>query len=140
MPVSKDLAMHNSGAWQFLMLALLLGVAAPANSEEWPNWRGPRGDGTSLETGLPVEWDSAAEPAKNVVWKVPVPGKGHASPIVWQDRIFVVSALLESEERILLSFDRESGRLLWQKLILKSPLEGKHELNSFASSTPATDG
>lgn len=116
-----------------------LGVAA-SRAEEWPGWRGPRGDGSSLETGLPVEWDGAGEPARNIVWKVPVPGQGHASPIVWGDRIFTVSALPESEERLLLCFDRDSGRQLWQQVVLQSPLEEKHPLNSFASSTPATDG
>lgn len=119
---------------------LLLLLAAPARAEDWPCWRGPRGDGTSLEQGLPVGWDAAAEPAQGIRWKVPLPGLGHASPIVWQDRIFVVSALEQSQERILLCIDRDSGELVWQKTVLISPLEGKHPLNSFASSTPATDG
>ncbi len=118
-----------------LVVALLL-LPALARGENWPGWRGPRGDGTSLESGVPVEW-SATE---NVRWKVPLPGSGHASPIVWGDRLFVVASLEESEERVLLCLDRATGSPLWQRTVLEAPLEGKHSLNSYASSTPATDG
>ena len=97
---------------------------------------GPRGDGTSQEPDVPTHWSGT----DNVVWKVEVPGRGHASPIVWQDRIFVASCLEDTQQRILLGFDRTSGRLLWQQVVLDAPLEKKHQLNSFASSTPATDG
>lgn len=69
-----------------------------------------------------------------------MPGSGHASPIVWQDRVFVVAALPESEERVLLSLDRATGSQVWSTVVLKSPAEGIHKLNSLASSTPATDG
>ena len=69
-----------------------------------------------------------------------MPGVGHASPIVWQDRIFLVSCLPDSGDRVLMSLDRHSGRTLWQQTVLNAPLEDKHELNSYASSTPATDG
>jgi outer membrane protein assembly factor BamB len=65
---------------------------------------------------------------------------GHASPIVWQDRIFTVSCDEDALNRLLLSFDRRTGRLLWRRAVVHSPLEGKHKLNSYASSTPATDG
>jgi outer membrane protein assembly factor BamB len=69
-----------------------------------------------------------------------VPGQGHASPIVWGDRIFLVTALEDRQERGLLCLDRKSGQTLWQRVVVRSPLEPKHGLNSFASSTPATDG
>lgn len=118
-----------------LMALAAMGVSA-AEAENWPGFRGPRGDGTSLETGLPVRWSGS----ENVAWKVPIPGRGHASPVVWGDRIFVVSALEEKEERILLCLDRPSGKTLWQRTVLKSPLEQIHRLNSYASSTPLTDG
>jgi outer membrane protein assembly factor BamB len=59
---------------------------------------------------------------------------------VWADRIFLVSALLDTEDRVLVCWDRKSGRILWQQSVVRSPLERKHTLNSFASSTPATDG
>ena len=70
-----------------------------------------------------------------------MPGTGHASPIVWQDRIFVASCLEEDQERMLLCFDRRDGQVaLAAASCSRSPLEEKHQLNSFASSTPATDG
>ncbi len=122
-------------SWLFLLGAWLL-VPCAARAENWPCWRGPRGDGTSLEKNIPVRW-SATE---NIRWKVPVPGTGHASPIVWEDRIFLVSCLEEKQQRILLCYDRPSGKLLWQRVVLTAPLERKHRLNSYASSTPATDG
>jgi outer membrane protein assembly factor BamB len=106
--------------------------------ENWPGWRGPRGDGTSLEKDVPRRWNG--ETGENVVWKVEVPGRGHASPIVWNDRIFLVSCLEEAEERIVLSLDRRTGRKLWQQTVVRAPLEDKNRLNSYASGTPATDG
>jgi outer membrane protein assembly factor BamB len=113
-------------------------MAAPVRTvaEDWPGWRGPRGDGTSLETNLPVHWSAAS----NVLWKVAVPGAGHASPIVWRDRVFTVSARADTEERVLLCFDGTTGRPLWERTVVKAPFERTHPLNSHASSTPATDG
>lgn len=114
----------------------MLALTTDIHAEDWPGWRGPRGDGTSEETNVPVVWSDS----QNVAWKTQVPGKGHASPIVWNDRVFVVSCDEDKQERILLAFDRVSGKQLWQEVVLRSPLEDKHQLNSFASSTPATDG
>ena len=105
-------------------------------AENWPQWRGPRGDGTSLETTIPTRW-SATE---NLRWNTAIPGKGHSSPVVWGDRIFLTTCLEESEDRVLLCLDRADGRTLWRKVVLKAPLEKKHDLNSYASATPATDG
>ena len=113
-------------------MTLLIPLAALA--ENWPCWRGPRMDGTSADKNVPVHWSATS----NVVWKTEVPGGGHASPIVWEDRIFTVAAVGENRE--LLCFDRKDGRIVWQKTVLTAPLEGKHRLNSHASSTPATDG
>ncbi|MHC4229708.1 MAG: outer membrane protein assembly factor BamB family protein [Planctomycetota bacterium] len=107
-----------------------------ALGENWPAWRGPRGDGTSLEKNVPVEWSTT----ENVLWKVPIPGKGHASPIVWGDRIFVVTAVEEQQQRVLLCLDRADGKVIWRRVVLEAPFEKLHTLNSRASSTPATDG
>jgi outer membrane protein assembly factor BamB len=112
------------------------GLSGFAQAENWPMWRGPRGDGTSLEKSVPTCWSSTS----NVVWKTAVPGEGHSSPIVWGHHLFLTTALKESEERCLISFERNTGRLLWQQTVLRSPLEPKNPENSYASSTPATDG
>src|SRR5438477_9967837 len=119
-----------------VLLVLLLSLACSAPAENWPCWRGPRLDGTSLETNVPLHWSAAS----NVVWKTELPGSGHASPILYADRIFTVSATTQAQARLLLCLDRTSGRLLWKRTVLTAPFEDKHSLNSFASSTPATDG
>jgi hypothetical protein len=119
-----------------LLAGALLVSLCFARAENWPAWRGPRGDGTSLETNVPTYWSLTS----NVVWKTAVPGAGHASPIVWGDRVFTVTALLNQEDRVLLCFDRQTGKILWQQTVLHSPLEKIHAENSYASSSPATDG
>src|SRR3954470_8835037 len=109
-------------------LALLLATSALA--ENWPCWRGPRLDGTSLEPNIPQTWSGES----NIAWKVELPGVGHASPIVWNDRLFTVTALPDQQARLLLCLDRSSGKMLWQKTVLTAPMEKKHTLNSHASS------
>src|SRR5262245_41690871 len=128
--------MLQTARW-FIYLAALSSCLLPtARSEDWPCWRGPRGDGSSAEIGAPVHWS----PTDNIIWKTAIPGEGHASPIVWGDRIFTVTALVEQNDRVLVCLDRWTGKLLWQRTVVRSPLESKHRLNSYASSTPATDG
>jgi outer membrane protein assembly factor BamB len=115
---------------------VLLLLTAVADAEQWPGWRGPRGDGTSLETSVPIRWSSTDK----VFWKASIPGKGHSSPIVWDNRIFLTTCLEKDEKRMLLCLDRADGKILWQREVLQAKLERKHNLNSFASATPATDG
>ncbi|MBI2928651.1 MAG: PQQ-binding-like beta-propeller repeat protein [Verrucomicrobia bacterium] len=118
------------------LLLLLLCFGPLGHAEDWPWWRGPRGDGTSAETKVPIHWSAT----NNIAWKTEIPGVGHASPVVRGGKAFLVAALLDTQERVLLCLDRKSGKVFWQRAVLKSPLERKHPLNSFASSTPATDG
>jgi hypothetical protein len=118
----------------FIGLIVLFGIDVRA--EDWPCWRGPRMDGTSLEKGIPLKWSKT----ENVVWKTPVPGKGHSSPILWGDRIFLTSCAEQDEKRLLLCLNRQDGRVLWEREVLQSKLEKKHKENSFSSSTPCTDG
>jgi outer membrane protein assembly factor BamB len=119
-----------------LLAACFLVSVSAIQAQNWPNWRGPNGDGTSTETNLPISWDSVT----NVVWKSPVPGRGHSSPIVWEDRIFTLTAFPETGEKALLCYDSNNGELLWQRTVVETTLEKKHADNSFASGTPATDG
>lgn len=109
-----------------------------AFAENWPLWRGPRGDGSSIEKNVPTKWSGSS--GENISWKTELPGWGHSSPIVWEDRLFAVACVEETQERLLMCLHAESGKVLWKKNVLKSPLEKKHKLNSFASGTPATDG
>ncbi len=128
--------MTNFKLLRVLLFLILSNFITEIHAQNWPCWRGPNGDGTSSETNLPVEWDAV----KNVIWKSKVPGVGYSSPIVWEDKLFTLTALKETQEKVLLCYNAKTGELLWQKTIVKSPFEAKHNDNSFASGTPATDG
>jgi len=118
-----------------LIAVLLAGPAVATDAENWPGWRGPRGDGTSVEQNIPTRWDPS-----DAVWKTELPGIGHASPIVWGNRVLTVTARPETKERILLCLDRDTGEILWQQTVVQGPLHKIHKENSYASGTPATDG
>ena len=120
----------------FVACCILSALGSPARGEDWPAWRGPRGDGTSLETTAPLHWTAE----DNIHWKVELPGNGHSSPVIWGNRVFITTCLEKEGQRKLLCLDRRDGKLLWERTVLTSLLEDKHKLNSFASSTPATDG
>src|ERR1700730_12502909 len=119
-----------------LSVMLLFVTASVVQAEEWPGWRGPRGDGTSSETSIPLRWSEN----ENVAWKVEIPGKGHSSPAIWGDRVFLTTCLEDQQKRVLLCLDRKTGKEIWSKTVLVAKLEPKHELNSYASATPVTDG
>lgn len=126
--------MHLNKSFVFGFV-LVTAATSASLAENWPQWRGPRSDGTSLDKGFPTQ----VEPG-NIQWRTPLPGEGHASPIVWNDRVFTVACIDDQEDRVLLCLDRADGKILWQTTVVHSLLEGVHRLNSRASSTPATDG
>jgi outer membrane protein assembly factor BamB len=126
---------HNHRFALLVVCFLRLGLSV-AEAENWPGWRGPRGDGSSLDASVPVKW-SATE---NVAWKAEMPYTGHSSPIIWKDRIILVGADTKKNRRMLVTLDRRTGKVIWEREVLVSPLERKHKLNSWASGTPVTDG
>lgn len=108
---------------------------------DWAWWRGPTRDGVAHPgQNPPLAWSSE----KNVLWKVPVPGRGHGSPTVVGDRIFLATADEAEEIQSLLCFDRETGAQLWKTDIHHGGFESVgrqgHTRASKASSTPASDG
>src|SRR5947199_6706043 len=118
-----------------ILLIVLPGIVAADN---WPQWRGPQGTGQSLETGLPTTWS----PEENVRWKVPLPGPGMSTPIVWGSRVFLTQSLDSAgRRRALLCFDRKDGKSLWQRI---TEFEGKESTydgeKHFCSASPVTDG
>lgn len=127
--VSSFLAVTAAGA--------LSGELASLSAEDWNLWRGPRGDGTSAETGVPRTWNGKT--GDGVAWKVEIPGKGHGSPIVHRDRVYLATCDEESQKRMLLSFHAKDGAPRWSRVVVEGPLETLHNLNSRASSTPAAD-
>ena len=102
----------------------------------WPRWRGPSGQGVVEGTGYPDRWSDTA----NVRWKRPVPGRGHSSPIVWGDRIFLTTSRDRGRRVSILSFRRSDGTLLWQADAPNGRAERHHGKNSPASATVTTDG
>ena len=112
-----------------------LAEASPG-PEDWPWWRGPGRDGKSRETDPPLEWREEA----GVAWRTPVPGRGHGSPSVWGDRIYLATADEEKEEQLVLAYDRASGSELWRRVVHQGGFVHRHTKNSHASGTPACDG
>ncbi|MCY4510906.1 MAG: PQQ-binding-like beta-propeller repeat protein [Acidobacteria bacterium] len=102
----------------------------------WSRWRGPSGQGVVEGTGYPDRWSDT----ENVLWKVPVPGRGHSSPIVWEDRIFLTTSRDRGRRVSILAFRRSDGMLLWQADAPNGPGERTHGKNSPASATVTTDG
>ncbi|MEN6428882.1 MAG: PQQ-binding-like beta-propeller repeat protein, partial [Phycisphaerales bacterium] len=136
-PHSKDLSPCGNRRLLALATTMVAFLISPAtvNAENWPCWRGPRGDGTCIEQNIPTNWDPTG-----ATWKTEMPGYGHASAIVWDDRVCTATAQPETKERMLVCLDRSSGAILWRKTVVQGPLEKLHKENSYASGTPATDG
>lgn len=129
-------------------------------SRNWPTWRGPLATGVSPSANPPIHW---AED-KNIKWKVAIPGRGTASPVVWEDQIFILTAIPSEPESgkrpggggpggvmvegprgpqkfTLLSLERATGKVRWQKTSrTQVPHEGHHKDHGFASGSPVTDG
>ncbi|MDP1796323.1 MAG: PQQ-like beta-propeller repeat protein [Planctomycetaceae bacterium] len=104
-------------------------------AEDWPMWRGTRGDGISLAENVPLKW-SATE---NIAWKTPVPGVGRSSPIVLGDQVYLTTGGPADETRRVLAFDRATGQLLWNVSVHRGPGGQMHRFNTTASSTPAAN-
>ena len=153
----------------FLVLAIAwlaqMGWAGDFEQEKldnWHQWRGPLATGFAPHGNPPVQWDANT----NIKWKAEMIGKGSATPIVWGDRVFVVTALdtgkkIEPEKLpksdprfekktsapqnlyqfIVICFDRQTGKPLWKKTAAEQvPHEGTHDTHSYAAGSPTTDG
>lgn len=108
----------------------------PASADNWPAWRGPTADGQSRERGLPTTWS----PSENVRWKVPLPGPGNSTPIVWEDRLYLTQATARGTRRSLLCLDRNDGKTLWEATVAFDEPEPTHATNPYCSASPVTDG
>ncbi|MDP6580181.1 MAG: PQQ-binding-like beta-propeller repeat protein [Vicinamibacterales bacterium] len=115
-----------------------VGMVRPEGDGEryWPRWRGPSGQGVVEETGFPDTWSDTS----NVLWKTSVPGSGHSSPIVWNDRIFLTTSRNGGRRVSILSFRRSDGALLWETDAPEGRAEYVHGKNSPAAATATTDG
>ncbi|MDB4624648.1 PQQ-like beta-propeller repeat protein [Rubripirellula sp.] len=111
-----------------------------SHAGNWGHWRGDGGNSVSKDASPPTTWG----PTKNIKWKAVVPGRGSGSPVVWDDRVFVVSAIPTASaayEYAVICFDRNNGQQKWNKVAATGkPHEGTHSTNGFASASPCTDG
>ena len=143
-----------------LVLALCIVSSAVAYSQNWPSFRGQNGSGLGDGNALPTTWDT--EKSINILWKTPIPGLGHSSPIIWDDRIFVTTAVSSStntqfvhgltqtaasaDDNSKHSFrvyclNKNTGNIIWQQAIYDgAPKVKRHVKGSFANPTPVTDG
>ena len=148
-----------------LALLAITSLTTAGSAANWPQWRGPDGSGISNEKNLPSEWG----PGKNIKWRTPIAGRGHSSPIVWGNRVFVTTAVegdvvqgakavkhMAGDKEFLhpdsigadrkhqfkvIALNRDSGKVLWEALAWEgTPYDNRHRKSSYASSTPATDG
>lgn len=149
-------------------LALALNAnwtAGAAEKSIWPAWRGSDNSGVSTEAGLPVEWSAT----QNVLWKTAIPGRGHSSPIIWDKKVFVTTAIegevipgaKAPEHKMqgqpwahpdsrggdrrhtlkVMALDRDSGKILWERTVHDGPVaDNMHKANTYATPTPVTDG
>jgi outer membrane protein assembly factor BamB len=140
-------------------------VSAAAKGSNWSGWRGSEGTGVSTETNLPAAWTSN----KNVKWKTPNSGRGNSSPIVWENRIFLTTAVegavipgkqavkhkIENQDfrhpdsvggdrshtMKVLCLDQDTGKILWERTSYEGPVyDDRHRKASYAAPTPVTDG
>ena len=149
-----------------LSSALAPALAAATDSaidatSNWPQWRGPLFTGVAPDGDPPLQWNEAE--GKNIRWKTEIPGRGHSSPIVWKDRVFLTTAIpfgdplpplpstapgnhdnlavTHRHRFVALAVDRATGKVLWQKTLREAlPHEQGHYTASLASNSPATDG
>lgn len=116
------------------LLALLNHNTAVA--DDWPAWRGPKGNGISNETKAPMKWS----PSENIAWRTEIPGRGRSSPIVVGSRVLVTTGVEEDQSRRVICIDRSTGAILWSQTVHSGPGGKMHQDNTMASSTPASDG
>jgi outer membrane protein assembly factor BamB len=125
-------ALFSQGGGEVRMLSV-----TGEGAKYWPRWRGPSGQGYVA----PGKYANTWAPNSNVKWRVPVPGAGNSSPIVWSDRIYLTTAQNNGARLSLIAFNRADGKQLWESVVpTDGIIEHVHQKNGHASATPVTDG
>ena len=145
----------------FALAVIAASASQPVGFEKnWHHWRGPHATGAAADANPPTTWSET----ENIRWKITIPGTGHAAPIIWEDKIFIQTAIEGKEEKKesedtnpfsgffqrdsgpkykfdLIALNRSDGSVLWQKTLREiSPHEGTHRDATYASNSPVTDG
>ena len=123
-----------------VVVSILTGIASPLRSAsaDWPAWRGPTADGQAAAgQNVPTKWSET----ENVLWRAPIRGRGHSSPTVVGDRVYLTTADAATEEQLVLCLDRATGKPVWETAVHRGNLEtGGHKNSSQASASVAWDG
>jgi outer membrane protein assembly factor BamB len=131
------------------LFAVSTSKAQPKAEDNWMQWRGPLGNGVAVKANPPVDFSET----KNLKWKTSIPGRGNATPIVYEDKIIILTAVptdssidpqvspnVEHNFNVIL-VNRNDGSIIWEKTVATDLPQGKiHELSSWASNSPCTDG
>lgn len=140
---------HSRSVWSWFLVPgiFLLGwgcwlatpslAASPAEAAgQWPEFRGPTGDGLATSAKLPTTWSEQ----EHVRWKTPLPGKAWSSPVAWGDLVWVTTAPEDGKQLFALGLDWESGKILHEVLVFENPFpQYCIDRNSYASSTPVIE-
>lgn len=142
------------------LVCATLCLTAAAQAQNWPSFRGPNASGVADGKPAPTAWD--AEKNVNILWKTPIPGLSHASPVVWEDRVFIATAVSGDPKPYFRAglygdvdsaddqskhswkvycLDKKTGKVLWEQTAYEGvPKVKRHIKATHANSTPATDG
>jgi len=122
-----------SGLVWIVCLESLL-IANSCHADPWPNWRGPLNNGICAEKNLPITWDGK----QNIAWKLPLPGPAGATPVVWNDRVFLTS--VDNDGQLLLMAVGADGKPVWDRVVSEGNRNVRGDEGNSASPSPVTDG
>ena len=149
----------------FLFVIALTGLLIPVTAQtdiqrQWAQFRGYRGSGILDNAGIPSTWDVSKK--VNILWDIPVPGLAHSCPVIWNDKVFITTAVSSSRQDSLkiglygdidmsedksvhdfkiICLDKKTGRIIWETIAYQGiPKERRHTKSTYANPTPATDG
>lgn len=120
----------------FMLLGLIAITGTVAGTDQWPQWRGPAGNGISQAVKVPASWTAT----ENMLWSVPLPGMGGATPVLWENKLYVVS---ENKDRTssLLCIDADTGKSIWEKPVsTKKGSRARGDEGNSVSASPSTNG
>ncbi|PYV41669.1 MAG: pyrrolo-quinoline quinone [Acidobacteria bacterium] len=145
---------------RFLPFCFVLCSVMALQGQNWPSFRGPNASGVADGQNPPIRWDEGK--SLNILWKTPIPGLAHSSPVVWRDKVFLTTAIssdprstfrhglygdVDSAQDVskhswrIYCLDKRSGKIIWEKTACEGiPKTKRHIKSSHANSTPATDG
>jgi outer membrane protein assembly factor BamB len=151
--------MKNGVVGSIALFSFVVGLSATGHTQNWPSFRGPNASGVADARPLPIAWD--AEKSTHILWKTELPGLGHSSPVVWENRVFVTAAISSAaassynpkdddikpaedgsvHQWRVYGLDKGTGKILWSRTAHQgAPKVKRHVKATQANATPVTDG